>query len=59
VLVVGGKYVPIGRHEVAVVFLLQLHPIFERTGIVAKVKAAGGTVSAEDDLFFPGHRVVS
>ena len=46
--VVGGERVDVGDEEVAVVVLLQVHPVFEGAHVVAEVESAGGPHAAED-----------
>ncbi len=45
--VVGGECVQVGDEEVAVVVVLQVDPVVQRTHVVAEVKAAGGSHAGE------------
>ena len=46
--VVGGEGVEIRYEEEAIVLILELDPVVKRAHVVAEVKAARGTHSAED-----------
>ena len=48
--VVGRQRVPVGDEVVAVVKILQTHPVPDRAEIVAEVDAAGRAKAAEDEL---------
>ena len=48
-LVIDGERMEIGDEVVAVVFLLQLAPVFHRAEIVAEGECAGGLNAAQDD----------
>ena len=46
--VVGGQGVEVGDEEVAVVVLLQVHPVVEGAHVVAEVQSAGGAHAGEN-----------
>src|SRR4029078_1084484 len=47
----------VGNQERAVVLPLQLHPVLERTRVVAEMKRSGGTDSGQDALERLTHRL--
>jgi hypothetical protein len=48
VLVVGGERVPVGDEEVALVFVLQLHPVLQHTMIMTQVQPPGGAHAGQN-----------
>src|SRR5438045_8310889 len=45
--VVGSERVPVGNEEEALVGILQLDPVGQRSHVIAKVQLAGGTHAAQ------------
>ena len=54
--VIGGKRVPVGHEEKAVVLVLHAHPVVQRAHEVAQVQLPGGPHTAEHAFALVGAR---